>query len=316
MKKIIFPQILLLAFCLCGCQSNKVSTETRFILDTVATITAECSNETLDGAFEVCEKYEDLLSRTKKNSAVYKLNHSNGFVKTDVETLKIIEKAIYYSNISDGKFDITVMPVVSLWNFNENTVPSRNEIAEALKNVDYEAIEIKKDSINLNGKQIDLGGIAKGYIADRLKEYLTDNKVSKGIINLGGNVIVFGEAYNVGIAKPFTNELAATLRLKNKAVVTSGIYQRYIEKDGQLYHHIIDPDTGYGVENELASVTIIGDSSMECDALSTVCMLLGTKKATELIENTPNTEAVFISRDGILSMTKGLYEKENLIYLK
>lgn len=314
MKKFTSVYLLLLAFCLCGCQSNTMSSDTQFILDTVATITA--NSDVIDGAFELCRNYEERLSRTKKESDIYRLNLSNGFTETDEETLKIIERSVYYGKLSSGKFDITVMPVSSLWDFNNQIIPSKNEIAEALKNVDYEAIEILDNKVNLNGKKIDLGGIAKGYIADKVKEYLTKNGATKGIINLGGNVIVFGDEYEVGIQKPFSDEISATLKLKNKAIVTSGIYQRYIKDNDKIYHHIIDPHTGYGVENELASVTVIGDCSMDCDALSTVCMLVGTQKAKEIIKNTPNTEAVFIDRDGNLELTDGLYFKNDYLYLK
>lgn len=316
MKKLTSVYLLLLAFCLCGCQSNSMSSDTQFILDTVATITANSDSDVINGAFELCQNYEKKLSRTKKESEVYKLNSFGGFKETDEETLKIIERSVYYGELSSGKFDITVLPVSSLWDFNNQIIPSKSEIAEALQNVDYEAIEIVGNKVNLNGKQIDLGGIAKGYIADRVKDYLTENGATKGIINLGGNVIVFGKEYEVGIQKPFSDGISATLKLKNKSVVTSGIYQRYIKDGDALYHHIIDPDTGYGIENELASVTVIGDCSMDCDALSTVCMLVGTENAKKIIENTPDTEAVFIDRDGNLKLTDGLFLKDGCVYLK
>lgn len=316
MKKLTSVYILLLAFCLCGCQSNTVNTDTQFVLDTVAKLTADCSSETLTSAFELCRDYEKLLSRTKKESAVYKLNNSNGFIETDAETLKIIERSIYFSKLSDGKFDITILPVSSLWDFNNQIVPPRNEIAEALKNVDYEAIEIVGEKINLNEKKIDLGSIAKGYIADKVKDFLLKNGATEGIVNLGGNVVVFGKEYKIGIQKPFSDGIAANLYLENKSVVTSGIYQRYIETDDRLYHHIIDPETGYGVENELASVTVIGNSSMDCDALSTVCMLVGTEKATEIINSITDTEAVFIDKNEKITYTDGLVIKKDNIYLK
>ncbi len=316
MKKITFIYLIILASGLCGCSGFAANSETRFVLDTVATVTADCSDEVLDGAFEVCKNYENLLSRTKENSAVSILNNSKGLTETNDETLRIIERSIHFGKLSGGKFDITILPVSSLWDFGNEVIPTKDEIAEALKNVDYEAIEIKGNKVNLNGKKIDLGSIAKGYIADKVKEYLIENGAKTGIVNLGGNVVVFGKTYKVGIMRPFGEDTIATLSVKDKSVVTSGIYQRYIESDGKIYHHIIDTATGYGVENELASVTIIGDSSMDCDALSTVCMLVGTKKATEIIENTPDTEAVFIDRNGNLSFTDGIYEKENLLYLK
>lgn len=307
MKKIISVNLTLVLLMLCGCASQE-NKDTRFLLDTIVTLTANCDSETLDGAFALCEDYENMLSRTKKGSDVYNLNASNGFVEVDEHTVKIIEKAIYYGNLSSGKFDITIYPVSSLWDFNNEIIPSRDEIAEALKNIDYQSIETNGNQVNLNGKKIDLGGIAKGYIADRLREYFKEQEVSEGIIDLGGNIVVFGERdYTVGIKKPFTeNEIAATLKLRNKTVVTSGTYERYIPADIKLYHHILDPKTGYACDSDLSSATIIADSSIDADALSTISILLGLDKAKALIEKTPDTEAVFIDQNGELHYTSGL----------
>jgi len=316
MKKITAFYLALLLFSLCGCEENNKNSQTRFLLDTVVTLTADCNDEILSGAFELCENYEKMLSRTIKESDVQKLNSSEGFITVSEETAEIIEKALYYSELSNGKFDITVYSVSSLWDFNNQIVPDRSEIAEALQNIDYQSIEIEENCVNLNGRQIDLGGIAKGYIADRLKDYFTGNGTDSGIINLGGNIVVFGNDYKIGIQKPFSNDISATLHLKNCSAVTSGIYQRYIKSGDKIYHHIIDPDTGYGVENELAGVTIIGESSFDCDALSTVCMLLGTENGKKLIENTDGFEAVFIDRKGKITITDGLFKKDKDIYLK
>ncbi len=307
MKKIISVNLTLVLLMLCGC-SQQENKDTRFLLDTVVSLTANCDSETLDGAFALCEDYEKLLSRTKKGSDVYNLNNSDDFTDVSEHTQKIIEKALYYGDLSGGKFDITIYSVSSLWDFNNQVIPSRDEIAEALKNVDYQSVETDKTRVNLNGKKIDLGGIAKGYIADRLLDYFKENDVSEGIIDLGGNIVVFGERdYTVGIKKPFTeNEIAATLKLRNKTVVTSGTYERYIPADIKLYHHILDPKTGYACDSDLSSATIITNSSMDADALSTICILLGLDEAKELIEKTPNTEAVFIDENGELYHTSGL----------
>ncbi len=317
MKKIVSLNLCLVLLLLCGCAELQENKDTRFLLDTAVTLTANCSSQTLDGAFSLCENYEKMLSRTVEGSDVYTLNNSDGFTEVDDHTKKIVEKAIYYGNLSNGKFDITIYPVSSLWDFNNQIIPSRDEISEALKNVDYQSIEIDGNKINLNGKQIDLGGIAKGYIADRLLQYFKENKVQEGIIDLGGNLVVFGDRdYTVGIKQPFSSNLAAILKVSNKTVVTSGTYERYIEKDGAFYHHILDVKTGYAYESDLTSATIIGDSSMDADALSTICILLGLKDAENLIENTPDTEAVFIDNDGNLHYTSGLTFKDDFFTLK
>ena len=317
MKKFTCFNLSLVLLLLCGCtaQENK---DTRFLLDTVVTLTAACDSETLSGAFLVCEEYERLLSRTIEGSDVHTLNNSRGFVEVSEHTTKIIKDAIYYGDLSNGKFDITIYPVSSLWDFNSQTVPNRDEISEALKNVDYQAIKIDGNRVNLQHKKIDLGGIAKGYIADKLLEYFKQKNTPEGIIDLGGNIVVFGERdYAIGIKQPFSeNEIAAKIKLRNKTVVTSGNYQRYIKKDGKIYHHILDPETGYACETDLYSATIIADSSMQADAYSTICVLLGLNKAKDFIENSPGVEAVFIDSDNNLHYTSGLSYKNDTFTLK
>lgn len=308
MKKVISLNLGLVLLLLCGCTQLQENKDTRFLLDTVVTLTAKCGDEVLNGAFSLCENYENKLSRTMEGGEVYALNNSSGFVEVSDDTLKIIEKSLYYAALSNGKFDITVYSVSSLWDFNTEVVPTRDEIAEALKNVDYQSIEVADNKVNLNGKKIDLGGIAKGYIADRLLEYFKDNNVPEGIIDLGGNLAVWGERdYTVGIKKPFSDgELAATVKLRNKAVVTSGVYERYVEKDGVLYHHILDPKTGYACDTDLYSATIISDNATDADALSTVCILMGLDGAKEIIESADGIEAIFIDSNQNLHYTSGL----------
>lgn len=317
MKKILLINLTFVLLMLCGCVQQE-NNDTRFLLDTVVTLTANCDNATLDGAFALCEDYEKLLSRTIKGSDVYNLNNSDDFTDVSEHTQKIIEKAVYYGDLSGGKFDITIYPVSSLWDFNNEVIPTRDEIAAALKNVDYQSVEISDLGVNLNDKKIDLGGIAKGYIADRLCEYFKKNDVTEGIINLGGNVVVFGERdYTVGIKKPFAEgELAASVKVRNKTIVTSGTYERYIPADTMLYHHILDPKTGYACETDLCSATIISNSSIDADALSTVCILLGLDKAKELIENTADTEAIFIDNNNNLHYTSGLLRNNDQFTLK
>lgn len=310
--------MLLLLLLLCGCSQDEnkaLNSETRFLLDTACTVSADCDDETLSGAFAVCEELERLLSRTVKGSDVYRLNEADGFVSVSDDTLRLLEKSVYYGNLTDGKFDITICPVSELWDFKNQIVPNRSEIAEALKNVDYHSIEMKGNTANLNGKKIDLGGIAKGYITDKVISYFESKDVKKALVNLGGNIGMTGR-FNIGIRKPFTEEILLNMPLENKSAVTSGIYERYIEKNGEIYHHVLDPATGYGVKNELSSVTVIGNDSVDCDALSTACLLLGTEKGKAIIENTAETEAVFISREGDITLTEGLYRENDKILFK
>lgn len=307
---------MLILLLLCGCNSGETeNSETRFLLDTVCTVTADCGDDIINGAFSLCENLERTLSKTVKDSDVYKLNNTEGFVSVSDGTLKTVERALYYGELSGGKFDITIAPVSALWDFKNQVIPSRDEISEALQNVDYHSIEIKNGEISSGTKQIDLGGIAKGYIADRATEYLKENGAENALVNFGGNICMIG-GYNIGIQKPFDDSVIASIALKDKCVVTSGIYERYIESDGKIYHHILDPKTGYGAENELASVTVIGEKALDCDALSTVCMLLGTESGMDIINNTADTEAVFIDRENNITLSSGLYREKDKIYFK
>ena len=317
MKKIVSLNLALILLTLCGC-STQSAQATQFLFDTVVTLKAQCDEQTLNGAFLLCAEYEKLLSRSVESSDVALLNASEGELEVSEHTTNIIERSLYYSNLTDGKFDITVYPVSALWDFNGEVIPSKDEIAAALQSVDYQSIALNGNRVNLGGAKIDLGGIAKGYIADRVREYFTEKGVKKGIIDLGGNIVVFGdEEYNVGIKKPFSqNEIAASVKVKNMSVVTSGIYERYIESDNKIYHHILDTKTGYGVQTDLYSATIICESSFDADALSTVCMLEGLDRARQIIESTPNAEAIFIDREQKLHYTSGLTREGNSFVLQ
>ena len=306
--------IILLLLCSCTSAQN---TATEIYFDTAVNITAECSNEVLNGAFSLCKEYENKLSRTKDGSEISLLKQGNRKVST--ETFEVIKKGLYYCDYSDGKFDITLAPLSVIWNFKDEIIPRSDEIAEALKNVDYQSVEISDEdsTVNTGGKSIDLGGIAKGFVADKLLEYLKSESVKCGIINLGGNVTVFGgDYYNVGIKKPFSkSDVSATIKLKNKSISTSGIYERCFKKDGKLYHHILDTKTGYPAQTDLLSVSVIGDTSADCDALSTICVLYGLSGAQRLIEDTEDFEAVFIDKNYNLSLTSGLKIKDGVIML-
>ncbi len=318
MKKIISLQLLIVLTLLCGCTENRENTDTRFMLDTAVSLTADCDDETLEKAFTLCREYENLFSPSLEGSDVYRLNSHNTPVTVSKETVTVIKRAIYYSELSDGRFDITVYPVTCLWDFNNQVIPDKKEIADALKNVDYQSINVGKNTVDLNGRQIDLGGIAKGYIADRAVELFIEENVPYGIVNLGGNVKVFGERQTViGIRKPFKEkEIAAQIKLKNKAIVTSGTYERYIETDGNFYHHILDTETGYGVKTDLASASVICDSALDADALATICIIKGKAAAEQLIESIPDTEAVFIDTNGTVSYTSGIKTEDDCLILK
>ena len=306
------------ALLLTGCSGAKSSTQTDqdltytdMLFDTVIKIQIldPADESILDGLKKLCEKYDTMFSATNTDSELYKLNHANGQPFTvSSETANLIQEGIHYSELSGGAFDLTIEPVSALWDFKADkpTVPSSDAIAQAVSHVDYTKVDIQDNTVTLEDPEagIDLGAIAKGYIADQVKTYLKKQGIKHAIINLGGNVDVIGtkpdgSKYNIGIQKPFdeSGEAITSVRLKDQTVVTSGIYERYFKKNGKLYHHILDPRTGYPCENNLYSVSIITDSSTKADALSTTCFLLGYEKGMELIQSMDGVEAIFITDD-------------------
>ena len=306
------------ALLLTGCSGAKSSTQTDqdltytdMLFDTVIKIQIldPADESILDCLKKLCEKYDTMFSTTNTDSELYKLNHANGQPFTvSSETANLIQEGIHYSELSGGAFDLTIEPVSALWDFKADkpTVPSSDAIAQAVSHVDYTKVDIQDNTVTLEDPEagIDLGAIAKGYIADQVKTYLKKQGIKHAIINLGGNVDVIGtkpdgSKYNIGIQKPFdeSGEAITSVQLKDQTVVTSGIYERYFKKNGKLYHHILDPRTGYPCENNLYSVSIITDSSTKADALSTTCFLLGYEKGMELIQSMDGVEAIFITDD-------------------
>ena len=196
-----------------------------------------------------------------------------------------------------------------------SVLPSKDEITEALSHVSYKNIEIKGNDVRLLDSQakLDLGGIAKGYIADQMKAYLQKEGISQGIINLGGNVLTLGEkengdTYSIGVQKPFAESGTSLgiVKVLDASVVSSGIYERYYRVNGKLYHHLLSTENGYPIENNLYQVTIISESSMDGDALSTTCFALGLNNGMKLIEQIKDTEAIFVTDDGKTHCTSGI----------
>lgn len=315
-----------------GCQkSNEKVQKSNFYFDTIITVTLyDKEQETyIDDCFQLASYYEKLFSATIADSDVSRINANAGsFVEVDKETIYLIQKAMEFGILSDGLFTISIGPLSKLWNISEriktldenriadaSCVPSNEEIQERLSHIGDSLIEIKDHQVRLtdSNASIDLGGIAKGYIADQMKTYLVEKGVSSGIINLGGNVLTLSEKpdgsfYSIGIQKPFsaTGESIGIIEVANKSVVSSGNYERYFKVEDKLYHHILNPKTGYPIENELYEVTIISDSSLDGDALSTTCFALGLEDGMKLIESLDGVEALFITSDYEIHCSSGI----------
>lgn len=317
--------VILLACSVCGCtlpgsEKNQSVQKTIIAYDTVVTITLYGTTDeaVLSDVAAMCMSYEALFSRTIAGSDVYRINHGNGApVTVNPETLLLIKESIRFSELTDGAIDITIAPVRDLWDFTDSdmasatsdsfTLPDDAALSDALSHVDYHCIQYDEatNTVTLTDPQaqIDLGFIAKGYIADKIKEYLLSQGIASAIINLGGNVLTIGSKPNqtpfkIGIEKPFdTTTSLDVLSINDRSVVTSGIYQRYATYNDEIYHHILNPETGYPVSDDLLSVTILSDSSMIGDALSTSCLLLGVEESKQLLANFDDVEAVFVTSD-------------------
>lgn len=309
---------------LTSCRTDKTETssvsKTSFLLNTAVTITLYgTEDETLiNECFSLCRQYEETLSRTIETSEISMINAR----KTDTvsnETLSLINTGLYYSRLSEGAFDITIGSVSSLWDFTAESpsLPDNNLLEEALSHVGYEKIFIdgQKISFTDDGTLLDLGAIAKGYIADRLKDFLLENQIESATINLGGNVLCIGgrpdgSDFRIGIQRPFDEQGNPILivSLSDWSVVTSGVYERYFKLDDTFYHHILNPATGYPVDNELLSVTILSKTSVDGDGLSTACFSLGLNDGMDLINRLDETYAIFITDDYKIHYSEGLKE--------
>lgn len=319
---VMFMSTFVLSCSAKGIKDSNPITKTAFALDTICTITIydQSSEKVLDECFDKLKDIESKMSVDIKTSEVSMINKMAGIkpVKVSDETYYVISSGKKFSNLTGGKFDITVGPLVKLWGINtpHARIPAQSEINAALPliNYNYVILNDKEKTIMLKkkGMSLDLGGIAKGYAGDLVQQVLKDNGVKNAIIDLGGNILtvgskVDGSDWRVGIQNPIQprGDYLGIVSVKDKAVVTSGIYERYFIKNGKRYHHIMNTKTGYPVDNELASVSIITDVSMNADALAKA-FCFGVKKGLAFIEKQKSVEAVFVTKDGKVYITPGL----------
>ena len=268
------------------------STQEIFEMDTYMSLTAYGSNseEAVNKAVQEINRLDAMFSVGNADSDVTKLNE-NGSGEVSEETAFIMNRAMQVSEKTNGAFDITVYPLMELWGFTTKNyrVPESSEIAEALKGVSYTNVSVNGQQVALTGgSSIDLGGIAKGYTSSRVIQIMKDCGIEHAIVNLGGNVQVLGTKtdgsdWRVAIQNPASeNSYLGILSTADKAVITSGGYERYFEQDGQVYHHIIDTQTGYPSDSDLTSVTIVHSDGTTADALSTALFAMGLDGAKEL----------------------------------
>ena len=322
--------ILLAALLVCGCTGKpKPIRQTELALGTVCTVSLFDSKEQslLPASFALISQLENKISKNIPDSEISALNRSAGIspVVLSKPVFELLTMAQKYSILSEGMFDVTIDPVVELWGIGTDhaAVPAPDKLEHALSLVDYRALVLdpNKNTAYLPRQElaVDLGGIAKGYIADQVHEFLVSGGAKGGIIDLGGNILAFGKKpdgsdFRIGIQDPFggRGSTIGVVTMDSGSLVTSGIYERYFEQDGKKYHHIFDVRTGYPVENSLAGVSIVTRESAVGDALSTAVFALGLEKGMALVERTGGVDAVFITRDKEVYISSGLKDSFTL----
>jgi len=321
MKRIISCILVLIAILtlLSGCapQSVQVS-DTRLLMDTYASITihGDVDSQLLDDAFALVEELEGLFSITIEGSDVWRINNAGGEpVEVDERTIEVIKAGLEFAELSDGMFDITIGRLTQLWDFGavdddtqplQSRVPNVEELEEALRTITqgYTNANTSEDvvpgitistsnTIQLTNPDawIDLGAIAKGFIADTVAEFLVEQGVSGAVINLGGDIVAVGNRqdgspWQIALQSPFddSSEWIGVVGASDVAVVASGIYERQFEEDGIIYHHILDPTTGMPVITDVVSAIIISENALIGEGLSTIAVLVGSERAPTLFD--------------------------------
>lgn len=294
-------------------QLNPFVSKTVFVFGTANTVTVGIEHR------KVMEEVKDILLSLHKRMSIYEstseissLNHMAGSSSLSIspEIYDLIRRSVAYSKLTNGAFDITALPLKKIWQTAEQ-IPTEAQIHHAKKLVNYRNIVFSDNKIMLkySGMGVDLGGIAKGFAVDKVVELLKIRGIVSGVINFGGSVFVLGEERSVGIQTPFGKKgtYIGTIRVKNKAVVTSGAYENYRVINGTAYQHILDPHTGYPVNNELLAVTLIGAKAEELDALATGVCVMGIQKGYDLLKKR-QIDAIFIKKDRSVLLTEGIKE--------
>jgi thiamine biosynthesis lipoprotein len=322
----VFISFVFLTGCTSKDNSEPVS-RSAFMMGTLVKLTIHdphFKDETVfDRAFARIAEIESKMTINAEGgeSEIVRLNNFAGqdFLQLSSDTFYVLKKAVHYSEISGGKFDVTIGPLVKLWNIGteEAAVPTEQQIAERLPLVNYQNLILDEQNSSAilakAGMLVDLGAIAKGYAADELAKIFREAGVKHAIINLGGNILTInqkpdGSTWKLGLQDPLEprGDYMGIVMLKDQTLVSSGTYERYFETDGKRYHHLINPQTGYPENNSLMSVSIIGKHSIDADALSTAVFLLGLEKGLQLIESLPDYEAIFITTDKKVYVSSGI----------
>lgn len=310
MKKTVFTLAIISALAVfCIMLAPKQASITDYAMNTVITVTARSphADKLCQKALDEVHRIDNLMSPTAEGSDIYRINHAGkgSFTEVSPETYELIELSLKISEKTDGAFDITVNPLSELWGFtSENpSVPSKDAIKDLTQKVNYKNVLLNPDTFSVclaqDGMSISLGAVAKGYGASQAAKILEDGGAWDGIVDLGGSICVAGNK-RIGIQTPFKprGEYFTVCEVSDTSVVTSGAYERYFKEDGKIYHHIIDPKTGYPAQTDIGSATVISDNGALADALSTAVFVLGLDKAEDVLSDFDKVSAVIYTADG------------------
>lgn len=336
-KKLVLP-LLMLLFIVAGCSQGEDRAlvqepyeQTEFLMGTVTNIKIynEGKEDALSQAFDRVVELDAKIDVNKPDSEISQINQHAGVQPVEVseDVFDLVERAYYYSDVPNSGFDMTIGPITELWHigYDDAQVPSQEEIDEALALVDYSLVEMDAENQTVylpnTGMRLDLGAIAKGFITDEVVEVLEENDVDTAIIDMGGNIFVMGnstrgpnEPWNVGIQNPFgeRGSIIGAMPVSDQSIVTSGIYERNLEVDGEMFHHLMNPETGYPFENELAGVSVVTEVSMDGDGLSTTVFSMGLEEGLDYVNSLENTEGIFITKDKEVYVSAGYEENIEL----
>ena len=290
-----FIILLLTVGCAKGSQGETIS-ETRLHFDTYCTITIHDTVDpaVLNEAFDFIDEFESLLSMTVEGSDIWRINNARGEpVPVDMRTIEVIIAGVEFGKLTGGMFDITIGRLSRLWDYSLSYVPSDTELEEARSTVNYLQVVIDDFIVRLvnPGARIDLGAIAKGYIGDKLAAFLIERGITSALIDFGGDVITIGSRHDgkpwrIALREPFgeINDWLGVIEVSGVSVISSGIYERQFELNGTLYHHILDPNTAMPVKSDVVSATVVSESAMVGEGLSTSLILMGSSNAEELFD--------------------------------
>ncbi|WP_027339292.1 FAD:protein FMN transferase [Halonatronum saccharophilum] len=331
-NKIILTSILVISIFLVGCSTDQsiTSSDTKYLMGTSVQIRAHGpkAEQLLEKSFDIISDIEYKMSMNIEGSDINRLNQAAGKegVSVSDETYYVVKEAIEYARLTEGAFDPTVGPLVRLWGINtdEARVPSQEEIDETLELIGYNKVEFNDENneifLTKEGMKIDVGGIAKGYAADKAVEFLRDNGIKSAYVNMGGGVTTLGareddNPWRVGIQDPREprGEVLAIVNLMDMSVDTSGDYERYFIEDGVRYHHILDTNTGYPSDMGIISSTIVTPKGLKADSLSTAIYNLGLEEGMRLIEEIEGVEGIIVTDDNKVYISSNLEEEVNLV---